>query len=403
MTDHAKPERRMRRWGRGIVLTIGALLTLVTAYQVLGAYVPEIDHLYGSLVVSLWPGWMIVAPIVGALLVWKGGRGVARTVLLAIAAATALGAAIALAWIVSVAQRNDVHLSVPNAFGFSQSLATVRPDEIVTYTRDEGEDLTLRLFRPTARAPAVGWPVYMHIHGGGWVEGSNADQSAEMRWFADRGWLVISVGYSLSNDRRHLWDLVIGQIGCAMAWADANVSSRGGDPARLALRGGSAGGNLALNAAYMANAGTLRSSCGGRVPRVRSVTPIYPGVDLVSIYRKQHGPTGLDTKAMATKYLGGTPEQVPERYKAVGSATHISAAAPPTLLFLSENDHVVPPDSMAAFVQQARQAGITVEVVSVPFAEHGFDLTGIGSEIVRQVSLRFINAHDRRATPRLSN
>ena len=35
---------------------------------------------------------------------------------------------------------------------------------------------------------------------------------------------------------------------------------------RLSLTGDSAGGNLAINAAYMAADGTLASSCGGRLP-----------------------------------------------------------------------------------------------------------------------------------------
>ena len=52
----------------------------------------------------------------------------------------------------------------------------------------------------------------MHIHGGGWIEGSNQQQSAEWRWYADRGWIVVSVGYSLSSDKRHLWNQVIGQL-----------------------------------------------------------------------------------------------------------------------------------------------------------------------------------------------
>jgi acetyl esterase/lipase len=58
---------------------------------------------------------------------------------------------------------------------------------------------------------------------------------------------------------------------------------------------------------------------------------------------------------------------------------------------------------MAAFAQQVRRAGVRIEVISVPFAEHGFDLTGVGNEIVRQASLRFINMHDSSAPSALRN
>ena len=100
-----------------------------------------------------------------------------------------------------------------------------------------------------------------------------------MRWFADHGWLTVSVGYTLSSDDRHLWDVTHGQIGCALAWVVENVREYGGDSNRLSMTGDSAGGNLAINTAYMANEGTLRSSCGGRTPTVGAVSTIYPAVD----------------------------------------------------------------------------------------------------------------------------
>lgn len=397
MQQAAEPARathkRLRRFG----LAVGALLIGVTFLLVAGAHLPSLPYLgvFGSLGLSLWPAWFVVAAATGGLMVLQSGRGMFRWVLIALALASTLGVAVVMVRVTAVARENGVQPTLAQAFGFSGSLDTVDPDEVVEYTRELGQALTLRIYRPKGRAPLGGWPVYMHIHGGGWIEGSNAEQSADMRWFADRGWVVVSVGYSLSGERRHLWDRVIGQIGCAMAWTDANIAARGGDAKRLAMRGSSAGGNLALNAAYLANAGKLRSVCGGRVPQVRSVTPIYPGVDLVAIYRNTYPMTGPDVRDMVTKYIGGSPQKFPDRYAAVGSGSHISADAPPTLMFISENDHLVPLESMRTFAEKARGAGVSIRTISIPHAEHGFDATGIGNAIVRQASLRFINEHDR--------
>jgi acetyl esterase/lipase len=63
-------------------------------------------------------------------------------------------------------------------------------------------------------------------------------------------------------------------------------------PARWRCRahfsaGSSAGGNLAINAAYLANAGRLESSCGGTVPRVSAVSVLYPPVDLAAAWVSQ--------------------------------------------------------------------------------------------------------------------
>ncbi len=377
--------------------SVCAFVTIVCALLVLGAFAPSIGYVgvFGSLALSLWTAWFILVPLLAAAALCRCADGTTRALLIGLGLFTALGASIILSRFLSLAWANNVEVSVANAFGFSGSLDEVKPDEVVVYTHDQDEDLTLRIFRPSGPVPNGGWPVLMHIHGGGWVEGSNEEQSADMRWFADQGWIVLSVGYSLSSETRHLWDRVHDQLGCAMAWTNANIASRGGNPERLALRGGSAGGNLAINAAYMANKGTLRSSCGGTIPRVQSVTPIYPGVDLVAIHNNNYPLTGPDVQSMTERYTGGSPKQFPGRYAAVASATHISPSAPPTLMFMTQNDHLVPLASMERFAGQVRQAGIPLRLVSIPHGEHGFEIIGIGNAIVRQVSLQFMQQYDR--------
>lgn len=386
--------------GRRLGFALGGLAIIGSAILVLGAHAPSIPWVgaLGSLALSLWTAWFIVLPPMGLALMRKcgSGGGVFAT-FAAITALSMIGAAAVLMSLLVLARENGVRVSWTEPFGFSGSLEVIKPDEVVTYLRDLDEELTLRIYKPRAAAPAGGWPVFMHVHGGGWVSGNNAEQSADMRWFADQGWVVISVGYNLSSDKRHLWDRTVHQIGCAMAWTQANISARGGDINRLAMRGGSAGGNLALNAAYMANAGTLKSSCGGSIPRVRSVVPIYPATDLVAIYENPYIPNGPEVRNMAIQYTGGTPSQFPERYDFVGSATHISPAAPPTLIFETENDHLVPLASVRKFAGQVRAVGIPLKIITVPYGEHGFDFTGIGNAVVRQASLRFIQQHDVKA------
>ncbi len=387
---------KTRTWLRRLGIGVLGLILVLCALLVLGAHFPEINYAggFGSLALSLWPAWFILVPAFSAAMLWQFSNGRLRTVLTVLALLTALGASLVLARLVTVARANEVSLTVKNAFGFSDSLETATPDEVVVYTRDQGEDLTLRIFRPKGSTPAGGWPVLLHIHGGGWVSGSNEEQSADLRWFANQGWVTISANYSLSSEQHHLWNRVHDQLGCAMGWIGANIAARGGDPARLAVRGGSAGGNLALNVAYKANAGTLRSTCGGKIPKVRSVMPIYPGVDLAAINANTYPITGPDVQSMVQRYTGGTPRQYPDRYAAVASASHITPFAPPTLIFISENDHLVPLASMRKFADQVRRAGIPLRVVSQPHAEHGFEITGIGNVLVREVSLQFMRKYD---------
>jgi acetyl esterase len=384
-----------RKWVRRLALFTASVAVFLPAILTFGAYLPWLPYAgYGSLVLTIWPAWFVVVPLVGGLAVARTSlRPRFRLASIIVAAITALAALFIIWRVVDVAHRNQVHVPIASAFGFSGSLATMQPDEIVTYGRDAGEPLTLRIFKPSGPRPDAGWPVLMHIHGGGWVSGSNEEQSADMRWYAERGWIVVSAGYVLSTPDRHMWDRVHGELGCAMSWIGRNIGALGGDPQRLALRGNSAGGNLALNVGYMANAGTLQSRCGGSVPTVRSIAAMYPGVDMAGLYDNPY----FDTRSMVAQYTGGSPAQYPERYQATSSFTHIGPSAPPTLVFISGSDHLVTPASMRAFAHDAAKAGVPVETIEVPFAEHGFDLMGLGNAIVRQASLRFLNAHDARS------
>jgi dienelactone hydrolase len=82
----------------------------------------------------------------------------------------------------------------------------------------------------------------------------------------------------------------------------------------------------------------------------------------------------------------------------VASATHINAAAPPTLVVLGDNDHLVPPDATDRFAQQARNAGIDIESIRFPYGDHGFNLNqyGIGNQFYLGMTYRFLSEHGQR-------
>jgi dipeptidyl aminopeptidase/acylaminoacyl peptidase len=58
-------------------------------------------------------------------------------------------------------------------------------------------------------------------------------------------------------------------------------------------------------------------------------------------------------------------------------------------------DHLVPTEGTYGFVDRARAAGVDVELVSVPYADHVFDgRTGsIGQQAYRQLTLKWLRDH----------
>jgi acetyl esterase/lipase len=354
----------------------------------------------GSTVLSVFGPWLVVVPIaIGALEIWLWRTAHSRgSLVLMIAAVAATGwASVAVARMVAEFQKHGVPINLVRAFGM-RVLSDSRPDDDLVYGNWQDQPLHVLVYKPSSVTPQYSAPILLYIHGGGFTRGDRFESGTNLRWFTDHGWLALSIDYTLSSVDRHTWDIATGQVACAMAWTAANAARLGGDPARISLLGSSAGGNLAINAAYLANAGRLESACGGAVPRVSAVSSLYPPVDLAAAWAGQVPVVSDMARQFNTYYVGGSPQQFPDRYQFVASATHISAAAPPTLVIFGANDHLVPPDATDRFAQQARTAGIDIESIRFPYGDHAFNLNqdGIGNQFYLGMTDRFLSEHGQR-------
>lgn len=106
-----------------------------------------------------------------------------------------------------------------------------------------GGPLPVRLYWPVESAegprPGMVW-----LHGGGFVIGSVATDDAMCRELArDAGIVVVSVDYRLAPE--HPFPAAIDDAMAATEWVAENAVELGIDRSRLAIGGGSAGGNLA--------------------------------------------------------------------------------------------------------------------------------------------------------------
>ncbi|WP_149370236.1 alpha/beta hydrolase [Mycolicibacterium sp. P9-64] len=338
--------------------------------------------------------WVIVVALAGGVLasyLWLRQRGRLCAALVVVAVLTVVAGSVVTARMVATVEDAGADIDLFDTFDV-WSKQTATPDAEATYATFDGEPLQLSVYRPPDADSA---PILVFIHGGGFVAGSRDVHGPDFRWFADRGWLTISIDYPLSSDDQHLWDVVDQQIGCALGWITANATKYGGDPTRMSLSGDSAGGNLAINTAYMAANGTLKSSCGGPRPVISAVSALYPVVDVAGFYDNTDRALGAVSRDMAGAYVGGSPRDIPQGYAAVASATHISPAAPPTLILMGADDHLVPTEGTYRFVDRARAAGVDIELVAVPYADHVFDgRTGsIGQQAYRQLTLKWLRDH----------
>ena len=95
------------------------------------------------------------------------------------------------------------------------------------------------IFPAASPGPA---PVLVFIHGGYWLMLDKADFSFVANGFVPHGVTTVVINYALIPAVR--MDELVRQCRQAVAWVLANAANFGGDPARVAVAGHSAGGHL---------------------------------------------------------------------------------------------------------------------------------------------------------------
>ena len=109
--------------------------------------------------------------------------------------------------------------------------------------------IPVRIFTPHNAATPL--PVLVWLHGGGHVVGSLDSYDALCRQLAlQAACLVVSVAYRLAPE--HKFPAGVDDSIAALQWVGAHTAEIGGDPARIAIGGDSAGGNLAAACAILA-------------------------------------------------------------------------------------------------------------------------------------------------------
>ena len=135
---------------------------------------------------------------------------------------------------------------------FDADFAAVGPGEPVEAVADvrigvEGGELPARVYRPASGR----LPVVMYFHGGGWLVGSVESHDAVCRALANlSGAAVVSVGYGLGPE--HRFPPAVEDCYAPTRWVVAHAAELEVDPARRAVAGDSAGGNLATVVALLA-------------------------------------------------------------------------------------------------------------------------------------------------------
>ena len=227
----------------------------------------------------------------------------------------------------------------------------------IPFATPEGVHLALDVYRPV---PSARHPTVVQIYGGAWQRGAPGDDARFATYLAAHGFVVFAVDYRHAPQWR--WPAQIEDVRVALRWIRDHAGEYDADASRLALLGRSAGAHLAMLAAYEP----------GALP-ISAVVSYYGPVDLADGYRNPPNPDPLDVRSIEEAFLGGTPDEVPDRYREASPITYVSRRLPPSLLIYGGRDHIVLPRFGAMLDDRLRNAGATSVFLEIPWAEHSFD------------------------------
>ena len=243
-----------------------------------------------------------------------------------------------------------------------ESVIPVKETEDVTIPVD-GAEIAARIYRPDTSGPT---PTVVFVHGGGFVIGDIETHDNQARSIcAGADAVVVSIDYRLAPELP--WPTAVHDSYAAVRWAADRIDTLGGDAARLAVAGDSAGGNISAVLALL---------CRDKGPQLAAQLLIYPAADM-----DPDGPYPSRVEN-AEGYFLTADDMVWFRDHYLGSSTDFTdpllsplkagdlAGLPPAVVATAEFDPLR--DEGNAYAEALRTAGVEVDATCYPGMIHGF-------------------------------
>jgi len=229
----------------------------------------------------------------------------------------------------------------------------------------QGGSIPARLYVPGALPPNEPPPLLVYYHGGGWVIGDLDTHDNVCRFLAAAaGTAVLSIEYRLAPENP--FPAAVEDAWAGFAWAAANAAQLGVDPARIAVGGDSAGGNMAGVVSLLAKA------AGWPLPAMQLL--IYPPTDSAGdlpsryLFRAGFLLTKADMDEWEQHYLPPGIDKTDPRVSIL-LAPDLSGL-PPAYVATAGFDPLR--DEGEAYALRMREAGVQVALRRHPGLIHGF-------------------------------
>ena len=240
--------------------------------------------------------------------------------------------------------------------GFAQKADEPRLEEGITYAAADGVELKLDLARPsTGKGP---FPTLIFFAGNGWGYfggsiGTRTVHNLLIVEAAKRGYVGATVDYRAADQKP--FPAQVYDVKAAVRWLRANAEKYDIDPHHIGAAGWSSGGHLALMLGLTDASDGLEGD-GANMDyssRVQAVVSAGGITELASCYKDS-----WIAKGFVGAFIGASPEQAPDRYKAASPVTYVTRDDPPILLIHGDKDYEVPFSQAVLLDAKLQEAGV---------------------------------------------
>jgi acetyl esterase len=249
----------------------------------------------------------------------------------------------------------------------AELMAPGEPSEIVEHVEDRtvAGGVPVRIYRPAGSAGSGPLGCLLFLHGSGWTIMSVDTHDHEARALCNRaGVVVVSVDYRLAPE--HKFPAAVDDCWAALEWVVESAHELGIDPARIAVGGDSAGGNLAAVLVRRAR------DAGG--PAIAFQLLVYPVLDArgkhASRVENKNGP-GLTNDLMewfTLQYVRSDADREDPDVSPLAASSF--EGLPPAFVLTAEYDPLR--DEGAEYAEKLATAGVPVTYRMYEGATHGF-------------------------------
>lgn len=261
-----------------------------------------------------------------------------------------------------------------DAFNAGRAVLASPPEDVAevrdtTIPGPSGE-IPVRLYRPAGTAASDVLPVVVYFHGGGWVLGDLNSHDVPCRRYANAARCrVVSVDYRMAPEAP--FPAAVIDCAAAVQYTHDHAAALGVDPARIAVAGDSAGGNLAAVMALMARDGTL--------PNLTFQLLIYPVTDMTrtTVSSTTIGPGVPLTSATMAWFIDHYMKTDRTDWRASPLRVASVAGVAPALVLTCTHDPLR--DEGIAYAQRLEREG--VRVIHLHYADQVHGFVGMGRMI----------------------